>query len=104
MIYMIYEELTGQGMGCEMEVHRSVGSGLRECVYQLAPAIELTKKNTKHIREAALDDTRLAQTINYPKASHYPIGPLLDFGTKGLPFKRQFNKKFPPNQIQSHEC
>lgn len=50
-----------------------------------------------------LDDSHLAQAINYLEASHYPVGLLINFGAKSLQFKRLFNKKFPQNQSQSDE-
>lgn len=128
---MIYQEITGEIIGCAMEVHRTLGHGFQEYVYQRALEIELNKKNIQNKREfdikifykgeyialrrvdflvndlitveikarTEIDDTHLAQAINYLEASSYPIGLLVNFGAKSLQFKRLFNKKFPQNQI-----
>jgi GxxExxY protein len=128
---MIYHEITGEIIGCAMEVHRTLGPGFQEYVYQRALEIELNKKKIQNKREfdikifykgeyialrrvdflvndlitveikarTEIDDTHLAQAINYLEASSYPIGLLINFGSKSLQFKRLFNKKFPQNQI-----
>jgi GxxExxY protein len=49
---MIYQEITGDIIGCAMEVHRTLGPGFQEYVYQRALEIELKQKTIKHIREA----------------------------------------------------
>ena len=132
---MIYKEITGDIIGCAMEVHRILGPGFQEYVYQRALEIELQKKNIKFIKEFdikiyykgeyialrrvdflahdtitveikarnEIDDVHLAQAINYLESSSYPIGLLINFGSKSLQFKRLYNKKFPHNQIQSNE-
>lgn len=134
-IFMIYQEITGEIIGCAMEVHRTLGCGFQEYVYQRALEIEFKKKNIKHHREfeikiiykgdyialrivdflinnlvtveikarTVLEDVHLAQAINYLESSSYPVGLLINFGAKSLQFKRLYNKKSPPNQIQSNE-
>jgi GxxExxY protein len=49
---MIYQEITGDIIGCAMEVHRQLGPGFQEYVYQRALEIELKNKLIKHVREA----------------------------------------------------
>lgn len=44
-------ELTGKIIGCAMEVHRHLGNGFQEVVYQRALSIELNMNNLKHERE-----------------------------------------------------
>jgi GxxExxY protein len=132
---MIYQEITGEIIGCAMEVHRTLGPGFQEYVYQRALEIELDKKGIKNQKEfeikifykgdyialrrvdflvndlitveikarTELDDTHLAQAINYLESSAYPVGLLINFGAKSLQFKRLFNKKIPQNQIKSNE-
>src|SRR5690554_7568911 len=46
-----YSELTGQIIGCAMEVHRYLGNGFQEVVYQRALSIELKIQGISHIRE-----------------------------------------------------
>jgi len=42
---MQHKELTHAIIGCAMKVHRMLGSGFRETIYQRALAIELKKKD-----------------------------------------------------------
>ena len=44
-------ELTGKIIGCAMEVHRLLGNGFQELVYQRALSIEMNRQNLDHVRE-----------------------------------------------------
>lgn len=44
-------ELTGKIIGCAMEVHKHLGNGFQEVVYQRALSIELNMQRMEHIRE-----------------------------------------------------
>lgn len=46
-----YSELTGKIIGCAMEVHKYMGNGFQEVVYQRALSIELNMQGIAHIRE-----------------------------------------------------
>lgn len=46
---------------------------------------------------ALLDDSHLAQLINYLEAYNLPIGLLINFGSKSMTFKRIYNTKHPDN-------
>lgn len=46
-----YSELTGKVIGCAMEVHRHLGNGFQEVIYQRALSIELHMQGIAHIRE-----------------------------------------------------
>ena len=46
---------------------------------------------------SCLDDSHLAQAINYLEAYKLPVGLLINFGTKSLEYKRVFNVKHPEN-------
>lgn len=46
-----YSELTGRIIGCAMEVHRHLGNGFQEVVYQRALSIELKMQGLAHVRE-----------------------------------------------------
>ena len=48
---MIYKEITGEIIGCSMEVHRILGPGFQEYVYQRALEIEFIKRNIKYLKE-----------------------------------------------------
>jgi GxxExxY protein len=43
-----------------------------------------------------IDDSHLAQAINYLEAHNLEIGLLINFGRKSLEFKRLINAKFKP--------
>jgi GxxExxY protein len=121
-----YTNLTGRIIGCAMEVHKILGSGFQESVYQKAMAIEMQIQGIPYDREFAmpvfyksrhistrrvdflvnkiistelkavhtLDDSHLAQAINYLEAFNLEIGLLLNFGSRSLQFKRLINSKF----------
>ena len=44
-----------------------------------------------------LDDTHLAQAMNYLEAYNLPVGLLINFGSKSMEFKRVYNTKHPDN-------
>ncbi len=46
-----YSELTGKIIGCAMEVHKYLGNGFQEVVYQRAMSIELNMQGIAHVRE-----------------------------------------------------
>ena len=48
---MKHEELTHKIIGCAMEVHKHLGNGYQEVVYQRALSIELNLNNIAHERE-----------------------------------------------------
>ena len=121
-----YKELTGRIIGCALEVHKILGNGFQESVYQRAMAIEMQLQGIPFNREFAmpvyykgrhistrrvdflveknistelkavhlLDDSHLAQAINYLEAWNLEIGLLINFGCKSLQFKRLINSKF----------
>ncbi len=50
-----YSELTSQIIGCAMEVHKILGNGFQEVIYQRALALELKLKNIEFKREVEMD-------------------------------------------------
>jgi len=48
---MKYQELTHKIIGCAMEVHKHLGNGFQEVVYQRALAIEMQLQNIRFSRE-----------------------------------------------------
>lgn len=44
-------ELTGKIIGCAMEVHRVLGNGFQEVIYQRAMAIEMATQGLQFVRE-----------------------------------------------------
>jgi len=48
-------ELTGKIIGCAMEVHKALGNGFQEVIYQRALAIEMNLQKLEHVREQEMD-------------------------------------------------
>ncbi len=48
---MKHKELTYKIIGCAMEVHKHLGNGFQEVIYQRALAIEMTSKGIEYSRE-----------------------------------------------------
>ena len=48
---MLHEDLTRGIIGCAMKVHRTLGSGFQEVIYQRAMVIELTAQKLMFARE-----------------------------------------------------
>ena len=46
-----YNDLTGRVIGCAMEVHRTLGNGFQEVIYQRALAVELELNGISFTRE-----------------------------------------------------
>lgn len=46
-----YEDLTRRIIGCSMEVHKIIGNGFQEVIYQRCLAIELTYQGLEFVRE-----------------------------------------------------
>lgn len=121
-----YSELTSKVIGCAMKVHKTLGNGFQEVIYQRALEIEMQMANISFSREfemtifyldipigtrrvdflvegilsvelkatSKLDDSHLAQGINYLEAYNIEVGLLINFGEPSLNFKRLNNKKF----------
>ena len=51
---MLYEELSGTVIGAAMEVHKLLGSGFLESVYERALALELTGRQIPFERQAPI--------------------------------------------------
>ena len=52
---MKYEDLTYKIIGCAMEVHKQLGNGFQEVIYQRALAIEMQLQNIEFSREHVMD-------------------------------------------------
>jgi GxxExxY protein len=50
-----YSEITGKIIGCAMEVHKIMGNGFQEVVYQRCLAIEMRKQGLTFSREHEMD-------------------------------------------------
>jgi GxxExxY protein len=52
-----HSELTGKIIGAAMEVHKYLGNGFQEVIYQRALSIELNMQNLQHKREKEMQLT-----------------------------------------------
>jgi GxxExxY protein len=115
-----HSDITGKIIGCAMEVHRYLGNGFQEVIYQRALALEMQHQGLSFQREyemqiyykgahigtrrvdffveekvmlelkavIQMEDSHLAQAINYLEASGTETGLLINFGSRSLQFKR----------------
>lgn len=51
----LHSELTGKIIGCAMEVHKTLGNGFQEVIYQRALAIEMAQQGVTASREHEMD-------------------------------------------------
>ncbi len=51
---MLYEELSGMIIGTAMEVHKLLGPGFLECVYERALALELMERHIPFERQVSI--------------------------------------------------
>jgi GxxExxY protein len=116
----LYSDITAKIIGCAMTVHKLLGNGFQEVIYQRAFAIELSNQGLSFAREleipiyykeeeigtrrvdffvedrimveikavSNLNNTHLAQAINYLEAYKMEVGLLLNFGNNRLEFRR----------------
>ena len=50
-----YSELTGKIIGCAMDVHKALGNGFQEVIYQRALEYEMKLQNIEFAREFEMD-------------------------------------------------
>ena len=48
-------KLTGKIIGCAMAVHKTLGNGFQEVIYQRALSIEMHLQNLEHVREQEME-------------------------------------------------
>jgi GxxExxY protein len=124
---MTIDEITYKLNGCAMKVHKTLGNGFQELIYQRCLEIEMEKAKLGFGREVeqliyyedievgsrrvdfvvegqiivelkaliSLEDVHLAQAKNYVVAYNFPVGLLINFGSKSLQFKKIYNPKIP---------
>ena len=76
MIKSEYEhsELTGKIIGAAMEVHKQLGNGFQEVVYQRALSIELNLQNLEHQREMTMELTYKDQPVGKRRVDFFVEG------------------------------
>jgi PD-(D/E)XK nuclease superfamily len=99
-----HSELTGKIIGCAMEVHKALGNGFQEVIYQRSLAHEMGLQGISFSREFEMPVLyKDAQAINYLEAYNVQVGLLINFGARSLEFKRLQNKKFKNVVLKSRQ-
>ncbi|MCU0485826.1 MAG: GxxExxY protein [Anaerolineales bacterium] len=82
-------EVTARIIAAATRVHRGLGPGFEEVIYQRALELELRAEGLEYSR--AIEPVHVVQALSYLKASGYPVGLLLNFGAEKLQIKRLAN-------------
>ena len=70
-------ELTGKIIGCAMEVHRILGNGFQEVIYQRALAIEMANQNLKFSREHEMEIYYKGKNIGVRRVDFFVEGKIM---------------------------
>ena len=70
-------ELTGKIIGCCMEVHRILGNGFQEVIYQRALEIEFFRQNIAYSREHEMDIYFKGEHIGTRRVDFFVEGTML---------------------------
>ena len=70
-------ELTGSIIGCAMEVHRVLGNGFQEVIYQRALAIEMASKGLTFTREQEMNIYYKQQEIGTRRVDFFVEGKIM---------------------------
>lgn len=70
-------ELTGKIIGCAMEVHRILGNGFQEVIYQRALAIEMVNNNISFSREHEMDILYKGERIGQRRVDFFVEGKIM---------------------------
>ena len=70
-------ELTGKIIGCAMEVHRILGNGFQEVIYQRALAIEMAIQGLEFSREHEMEINYKGEHIGLRRIDFFVEGKIL---------------------------
>ena len=88
---MEFDSLSKKILGCAIEVHRTLGPGLLESVYEQALAYELISNGLKIQTQLPVPVTYKAVKLDCLKLTGLTIGPLINFN---LPLLKNGLKRF----------
>lgn len=74
---MIYQDITEKIIGCSMQVHRTLGNGFQELIYQRALAIELRMMNLEFQREKEMEIFYRGESIGIRRVDFFVEGLIL---------------------------
>jgi len=72
-----YSELTGKIIGCAMEVHRILGNGFQEIIYQRALSIEMTRQGLSFSREHEMEIFYKGESIGMRRVDFFVEGKIM---------------------------
>lgn len=70
-------ELTGKIIGCAMEVHRILGNGFQEVIYQRALAIEMSNHGLEFSREHEMEIRYKGESIGLRRVDFFVEGKIM---------------------------
>lgn len=70
-------ELTGKIIGCCMEVHRILGNGFQEVIYQRALALEMNQKKISYSREHEMEIFYKGESIGTRRVDFFVEGKIM---------------------------
>ena len=70
-------ELTGRIIGCAMEVHRILGNGFQEVIYQRALAIEMANQGLEFSREHEMEINYKGEQIGLRRVDFFVEGKIM---------------------------
>ncbi|MBN1364696.1 MAG: GxxExxY protein [Syntrophaceae bacterium] len=72
-----YSELTGKIIGCAMEVHKILGNGFQEVIYQRALAIEMNCQGLEFSREHEMEIFYKGEQIGIRRVDFFVEGKIM---------------------------
>jgi GxxExxY protein len=70
-------ELTGKIIGCCMEVHRILGNGFQEVIYQRALAVEMNQRKISYSREHEMEIFYKGENIGTRRVDFFVEGKIM---------------------------
>ncbi len=70
-------ELTGKIIGCAMEVHRILGNGFQEVIYQRALGIEMNRQHIAYSREHEMEIFYKEENIGSRRVDFFVEGKIM---------------------------
>ena len=74
---LLYGDITHQIIGCAMEVHRFLGNGFQEVIYQRALSIEMNRRSISHTREHEMEIFYKNELIGKRRADFFVEGKIM---------------------------
>lgn len=74
---MKYEDRTRKIIGCAMEVHKTLGNGFQEVIYQRALAIEMTRQGVAFEREKEMPIFYRGENIGSRRVDFFVEGTIM---------------------------